>query len=105
MDPSEQKRMRLRFSLEARYEDGAVHRLNLELEGRRASVLLHLLSAMLYGDKEEMVSARVAWDMEQGKSFTRIAEDLGVTKKTLWLWRKFFELDAEPPQQLVRLRL
>lgn len=97
--------MKLRLLLEMHYEGGGGRRLNLELEGREASTLLHLLSAMLHGSKEEIIGARIAWDLEQGKSLTRIAEDLGVTKKTLWLWRNFFEFGAEVSQQPGRLRL
>jgi len=82
--------MKLRLRIEVEYEDGYGQVFRLNLEDQEASVLLHLLSAMLYGDKEEIIGARIAWDLAQGKSYNRIAEELGVTKKTLWTWRRHF---------------
>ena len=96
---------RLEIKIRAEYSGGMGWNYEAEFTEQEASCFLHLLSCMLFGTKEDIMAARMAWDMLAGKSYTQIARDLNVTKKTLWLWRKFFEFGSEVPQQPVRLRL
>ena len=87
--------MQLRLRLEVIWEDGMQSVGNIEAAGQAASRLLHLLGTALEGTPEEFIAARIAFEMSRGRPYARIARGLGLSKKTIWEYRKKHNLHYE----------
>ncbi len=86
--------LRLRISSKALGRE-----LVLEFEGKQASALLSLLAAALGGTIEELTVARICFEMRRQPHYGAVAQALGLSKKTVWDYRRRFNIpDLERPQ-------
>ena len=56
--------------------------------GPRAWFTLQLIKSALLGTRDDFTKARILYDRAHGLSLDEVASRLGISKKTLWEWRR-----------------